>query len=109
MIEFQYFEGCPNADRTLANLVAVIKELNLPESEIQVQEIPDLEAARTSNFQGSPTILMNGKDIYTDLPPVGYNFSCRIYVFRNKQTGIIPKDFIKKKFRTYQKENDGKI
>ena len=109
MIEFQYFEGCPNADRTLENLVEVIKELNLSQSEIQVQEIPDLEAARTRNFQGSPTILMNGMDIYTDLPPVGYNYSCRIYMFGKKQTGVIPKGFIKKKILTYKNENDGKI
>jgi len=54
MIEFQYFEGCPNADRTHENLVEVIKELNLPKSDFQVQEIPDLEAARIRNFQGSP-------------------------------------------------------
>jgi hypothetical protein len=34
--------------------VEVIKELNLPKSDFQVQEIPDLEAARIRNFQGSP-------------------------------------------------------
>jgi hypothetical protein len=97
VIEFQYFEGCPNAKNSLDNLIVVKKELKLEDNEIRIIEVPDLESAEKYNFQGSPSILINGIDIYTDSKPLGYNYSCRVYSFNGQQTGIIPREFIKEK------------
>ena len=102
VIGFQYFEGCPNAKATLDNLREIQSELGIPDSEILIVEVPDIESAEKSSFQGSPTILVNGIDIYTDTKPVGYNYSCRIYSFDGKQTGIMPRDFIKAKIEGYK-------
>ena len=97
MIEFQYFNGCPNADGTLQNLHEVMAELGISETHLRFTEVPGLETAKTLNFQGSPTILLNGKDIYTGEKPTGFNYACRIYQFDGKQTGLIPKSIIKEK------------
>ena len=103
MIEFQYFEGCPNAKATLANLEEIKHELKLNDNEIQIIQVPDMESSERLNFQGSPTILIDGIDIYTDSKPSGSNYSCRVYFFEGKNTGIIPKDFIKGKVLKYRK------
>ena len=101
MIEFQYFPGCTNAKTSLDNLMEVKNELKLNDDEIQIIQVPDTESAEKLNFQGSPTILIHGIDIYTDSKPIGSNYACRVYIFNGKQTGIIPKEFIKDKIEKY--------
>jgi len=101
MIEFQFFEGCPNSKNSLDNLLEVTRELNINDDEISIIQVPDRESAEKNNFQGSPTILIDGIDIYTDSKPSGYNYSCRVYSFNGNQTGIIPKQFIKDNILKY--------
>lgn len=100
LIQFLYFEGCPNAKASLENLKSAMLELHLPFDNLQIIHV-DIESATQYNFQGSPSILINGVDIYTDKIPDTVNFSCRIYEFENKKTGIIPKDYIKQKLHHY--------
>jgi hypothetical protein len=99
MIEFQYFDGCPNARESLENLREVQKELGIGDKEISIVEIPGIESAESMSFQGSPSILIDGIDIYSGTRPMGFNYSCRVYSFEGKQTGIIPKSFIGEKIR----------
>jgi len=101
MIEFQFFDGCPNADGTLQNLREVMLEQHLTKDHLKLTEVPNIEAAKMVNFQGSPTILINGKDIYTDEVPVGFSYSCRIYMFNGEQTGCIPKEIITVKLNNF--------
>jgi hypothetical protein len=103
MIEFQYFEGCPNAKTTLDNLLEIRDDLNMDESDIRIVQVRDMESAEKNRFQGSPTILVSGVDIYTESEPVGHNYSCRVYSFDGKQTGIIPKEYIEEKILRYRK------
>jgi hypothetical protein len=104
MIEFQYFDGCPNAKATLNNLMEVGGELRIDENDIRIIQVPNIESAEKNGFQGSPTILVNGVDIYTDSEPFGYNYSCRIYSFDGEQTGIIPKEYIRQKIKNYNRD-----
>lgn len=99
MIEFQYFEGCPNADKTYENLVQLAKE-GIIQEEITKIEVPDMDTALKCSFQGSPTILINGVDIYTKTAPKDVHYACRLYSIDGVSTGILSKSFIKK--ATYQ-------
>jgi hypothetical protein len=101
MIEFQYFDGCPNAAQTLENLKAALTALNIDESALALREVPSPELAEELNFQGSPTILVNGRDIYTGKQPDSFNYTCRIYTFAGKKTGIIPTEFIEEKLKVF--------
>ncbi|MBL7138121.1 MAG: alkylmercury lyase [Bacteroidales bacterium] len=101
MIEFQLFTGCPNADDTLANLRAVMAELGIPEHQLKISVVPDLETAKRLSFQGSPSILVNGVDICTGMEPTGFSYGCRIYKFEGRQTGVIPKDYIRERLVEY--------
>lgn len=102
MIEFQYFNGCPNADSTLKHLKSAMHQLNLPDTELKMVEVPNIASAERVHFQGSPTILINGIDIYLETKPISFNFSCRVYQFEGKQTGIIPENIIKQKIAHYR-------
>jgi hypothetical protein len=96
-IEFQFFNGCPHADSTLANLKAVMVELGIHGQHLKITEVPDIESAERLKFQGSPTIFVNRKDIYTGETPTGFSYACRLYEFDGKRTVVIPLDFIWKK------------
>ena len=97
MIEFQFFDGCPNAHKTLQHIREVLSELQHRDFALKITEVPDPESAQRMNFQGSPTILLNGVDIYTGEKPTSYSYTCRMYEFDGVQTGIMPNEFIKAK------------
>ncbi len=101
MIQFQYFEGCPNAKQTLEHLYTVQKELSLDKQEIEIVEVPDAASSEIVHFQGSPTILVNGVDIYTGLKPTDNSYTCRVYTFDGRRTGVIPVEFIREKLREW--------
>jgi len=76
-----------------------VEEGIIPENMIKISKIPNENAVESFNFQGSPTILMKGIDIYTGKKPDTFSYSCRVYEFDGDRTGIIPKDFIKEKLK----------
>jgi hypothetical protein len=94
MIEFQYFDGCPNSEATLDNLTALIREGVISSSEVAVTEILGPDDAERKRFQGSPTILVDGKDIATGQIPDGYSYSCRTYSIDGIRTGVMSRSFI---------------
>jgi hypothetical protein len=102
MIEFQYFNGCPHAKNTLQNLREVMTEMDIGEPNLKIIEVPNPESAQKMKFQGSPTILVYGIDIYTGVEPAGFNYSCRVYEFDGISSGIIPKEFIRAKLEEFR-------
>jgi len=53
MIEFQYFNGCPHADATLENLRAAMSELGIPEAQLKISVVPDIDTTKRLSVQGS--------------------------------------------------------
>ena len=78
-IEFQHFHGCPNGPKLLKNLLEAMKGY---EEFIDYQEviIDTNELARKAGFLGSPTILINGKDLMGLKPILNASLSCRFYI-----------------------------
>jgi hypothetical protein len=103
LITFQYFDGCPNAQATLDNLREVAEELGIPDNHIQLVEVPDPGGAEEHRFQGSPTILVDGRDITTGEVPEGFSYTCRVYSFGGERTGVIPREFIRERLAGYGK------
>ncbi|MBJ2356260.1 alkylmercury lyase [Sphaerochaeta sp. S2] len=106
MITFLYFNGCPNSQQTLRNLKALQESGDLFENEIEEIEVPDLESAEKTHFQGSPTILYNGIDIYSKKKPEGSHYTCRVYSINGERTGVLSKDYIKKAIYELQQQQD---
>lgn len=78
ILEFQYFEDCPNHKQMRANLYEAIIGI---ESNIELVEIPveDEQTAAHVQFRGSPTLLVNGKDVEGMPAPINPFFACRFY------------------------------
>ena len=106
LITFQYFDGCPNAQTTLDNLLSVKRELGIPNSSIELVEVRDPAQAEEHRFQGSPTIMVNGKDISTGEIPSGFNDTCRVYSFDGEPTGVIPRGVIRARLNEWGEAPD---
>lgn len=92
MIEFQYFEDCPNAVVTLENLKRAMNLLKI--NDIRIINVQDNKEIRNFIFQGSPSILVDGVDIYTLEPPNIESYACRLYNIDGSITGILPYEYI---------------
>jgi len=72
-------ENCPHRATTIRLVCDVMQELGV-ESSIEEIAIHDVEQARRLHFLGSPTILIDGRDIEparrTD---INFGIQCRLY------------------------------
>jgi len=93
-IEFFYFEDCPSYIKTLKNLKEVLDE-EKGGNELKIIRINSPEEAKKYNFQGSPSIKINGEDWEdkNDIP----GMQCRLYMIDGKLTGVPSKEFIRNK------------
>jgi len=78
-IQYLYFEDCPSHEQGLARLKKVLEEESVNQ-EIEIIEVLSEKQAGELNFIGSPTILVNGRDIDPE-GPAGQSsaFACRVY------------------------------
>ncbi len=77
-IEVQYFNGCPNSEATLKMVKEFVEksELKIEFKEILVETQEDAEKYK---FRGSPTILINGKDVEGVEENKTPSLACRYY------------------------------
>jgi len=78
ILEFQYFEGCPNHIKMWNSLESVIKRLK-NEIEIEKVLVEDEVTAMQVKFRGSPTLLINGEDLLEMPAPSEPSLACRYY------------------------------
>jgi len=75
-ITLQYFDGCPNWETTAGHLSRLVEE-GL-EASIGYELINTHEAAVARGFRGSPSVLIDGIDLFADKEaPAG--LACRVY------------------------------
>jgi hypothetical protein len=75
-IALLYFDGCPNwkiADQHLAAIAA-----ERPNLTVSRHLVDTLEEAERVGFHGSPSILVDGVDVFAE-PDAGVGLSCRVY------------------------------
>lgn len=86
-IELVYFEGCPNADAARDNLRKACMELGLRADWQEWNQSNDAAPAHIKTF-GSPSILVNGRDV-TGNPGNGHaEQSCRLYEGGQNAPGV---------------------
>jgi hypothetical protein len=89
-VELLWWDGCPSTERALTELRAVLDDLGLAGTEIRRTQITTDEDARSASFVGSPTILVDGRDVVP--PPDGEPaaLNCRIYQRRDGRISPTP-------------------
>jgi len=76
-ITILYFDGCPSWQTALENVRKAIDILGL-KAEVNLIKINTNEQAVNERFTGSPSIRINGVDLWPD-ERSDYSLSCRIY------------------------------
>ena len=96
-IQFLYFDGCPNAAQTRENLGTALDELGL---DIEPEVIDVDPSTFDGPFLGSPSVLVNGVDVYTGSVPDAFEFSCRTFEIDGERTGSLPASVIRERIES---------
>jgi hypothetical protein len=84
-ITLQYFDGCPNWMDADNELKEVVESLDV-DAEITYEKIESQVEAERRGFRGSPTILISGRDPFSD-PDAPVGLSCRVYRTGERPSG----------------------
>lgn len=76
-ITLLYFDGCPSWQLALGNLEKLVQNEEFP-AEISLIKIETPEQAKNEQFLGSPSIRVNGIDLWPE-ERANYTLRCRVY------------------------------
>jgi hypothetical protein len=96
-IEILVFDGCPNSEPTEGLVRETVAELEI-DANIEVVKVVDNDDALSKRFIGSPSIRINGADLEIEGDDLTqYAMRCRIYREGDSQSGLPPKELLKKR------------
>lgn len=101
-IELLYFSDCPSWQYTLASLEQIIESHQL-QVEIKLIQVETIKEAELHQFNGSPSIKVNGKDLFP-VDQDDYHLGCRLYKTPSGFKGSPSKEMIEEKLREYYKK-----
>jgi hypothetical protein len=88
-IKFLYYEDCPSHEQALARLQAALAEAGVAAT-VEIIKIETEAQARQWGFIGSPTILINGRDIDPPQPGAPPALTCRAYHLEDGRISPLP-------------------
>lgn len=77
-VEILYFDGCPTYETVTKTLRAVLAEEGL-ESEVELVVVNTDEEVGRLRFPGSPTIRVDGEDLFPIAEREDWRLGCRVY------------------------------
>ena len=77
-VEVLYFDGCPTYRATHKTLAEFLSEEGI-QAEVEMVAVNTDEEARRLRFPGSPTIRIDGRDLFPMADRAGYALGCRLY------------------------------
>jgi hypothetical protein len=89
-VTFQYMDDCPSHEQALARLRKVLDEEGIS-VRIDVIKIESDEQAKRLRFVGSPTILVNDRDIDPQAND-RYGLACRAYQLEEGRISPLPSE-----------------
>lgn len=87
-VRFLYSEECPSHDEALRRLQKVLEEEGI-DAQIEVVKVETIEEAKRESYPGSPTILIDGRDI-DPIDNPQYAPSCRAYRLEDGRISPLP-------------------
>ena len=89
-VEFLWWSGCPSWERGIAELREAMEELGLDPNAIEMRLIETEDDAIRWAFPGSPTIRVDGADVFETGPVVDSPLTCRVYRRRDGRPSPLP-------------------
>jgi hypothetical protein len=87
-IRFLYTEGCPSHEEALERLQKALAVESV-EADIEITRVETFDEAEREHYPGSPTILINGRDI-CPTQSSHYAPTCRAYVLEDGRISPLP-------------------
>jgi hypothetical protein len=88
-VELLWWDGCPSYPETRADLERALASAGL-DSPVEMVEIESDEQARRERFPGSPTIRIDGEDIFPPEEQEPFSLTCRVYRLRDGRPSPTP-------------------
>ena len=88
-VELLYWEGCPSYPEARA-LVEEVLSANGIHAPVQMREVRSHAEAQQLGFPGSPTILVDGRDIDARGASARPALNCRIYLLPDGRVSPVP-------------------
>jgi hypothetical protein len=89
-LELLWWEGCPSTEKALTELRQALSDLGIANAEIHTREFKTDEDAEQAGFRGSPTILIDGRDLVPAAADEPIGLSCRVYRRRDGRISPTP-------------------
>jgi hypothetical protein len=103
-VSFHFYEDCPSHELALERLREVLAEEGI-DTAVEVVKVESEEQAQEQHFVGSPTILINGKDIDPPPPDSYYALTCRAYRLEDGRISPLPsRNMIRRSIQTAAKD-----
>ena len=97
-IDLLYFEGCPNYRAAQHDLKQALLEEDI-QCHIQLIAVNTNEEAQRVQFPGSPTIRVNGSDLFPAAERQGWGRGCRMYTTPEGLRGTPTKGMLREALR----------
>jgi hypothetical protein len=94
-VEVLYFDGCPTYESATNTLLAVLAEEGV-EAEVQIVAVNTDEEAKRLQFPGSPTIRVEGEDLFPAGEREGWGLGCRVYATSERLKGSPTAEMVRK-------------
>jgi hypothetical protein len=88
-VRFLFYEDCPSHELALERLREVLAEEGI-DADVEVVKVESEEQAQQLRFVGSPTILVDDRDIDTPPPDSRYALTCRAYRLEDGRISPLP-------------------
>jgi hypothetical protein len=88
-VELLWWDGCPSYPETLADLESSLADEGV-DAGVESVEVESDEQARAERFPGSPTIRIDGEDIFPTDDAEPFSLCCRVYRLRDGRPSPTP-------------------
>ena len=99
-IELLYFDGCPTYRPAQESLEQALSEEGI-NARIELLAVNTDEEAQRMQFPGSPTIRVNGRDLFPAPVPLDGGLGCRMYPTPEGLRGALTKEMLREALLSY--------
>ncbi len=90
MVELLWWSGCPSTEVVADQVDAALAELGLGDARVERREMRDEEAAERERFVGSPTLRVDGRELFPPPADEPAGLTCRVYRLRDGRFSPTP-------------------
>ena len=98
-VEVLYFDGCPTYKMATKALQTVLAEVGI-EAEVELVVVNSDDEAQRLRFPGSPTVRVDGRDLFAAPEREDWRLGCRIYATPRGLRGSPTADMLKEEMLT---------